>query len=618
MKEQTPVPGSLLSRAILRLKSGSLSSKISLLVSCVILVVFLFTLFVLVEIDKMNRAEQRDLRGRRTLDYVQIVIEKEQQYMLGLAEYYSSSGEMQRLVRDSNRGLDVSPAAFEELLQSAKFKMYLLSVVVYNLRGEPLAFAAIDNSYGPVCQSTPTGERPFDRLIADYSDTAWEYIAQYDDVYMTMDHSPKLVLWKKILNTKDHELLGVVSLALDVRKLLALEEYKPAAKSPSVLLSDDGRVVLDKEEMNLPPDTVAMLTETADADVRRCDAQEGRYEIFYQKCTTAPFTVCVVEDADYSLWSGSELLDYGVLLSVFFLVILIPVSWISSRMLTKPLKILSESMTRFSKGDYSAEVNFKYDDDIGRLGHVFNHMVEENKQLVEGNYVLKLREREAELSLLQTQIDPHFLYNMINSIYWCAMKNHDEETADIAYNMGQFFRLSLNRGGEFMPVSKSVDLVICYLELQKYRYGERLHWDVQVAPEILQEVMPKLLLQPIVENAVIHGMGPETEQLKIVLEGSTDALGRLTFSIRDNGVGIPPEILAYLPERSDEAAPQEAAAAGGQRFALKNICERLRILYGTDYAFTIESQEHRGTTVFLSIPKGGRKERQDDTAYFGR
>jgi len=608
------------SRIAGRLKNSTLSSKISLLVCCVVLTVFLFTVLILVRIGRENVRDLQDFQGRRTLEYVQILVEKEQQYMLGLAEYYSSSSDAQRLIRKSNRGEPVFQGEFDALLRSTKFKMYLLSVVVYNLQGDPLAFVSIDNSYSPSHQNFKEGDRPVNRLLTAHKDIEWEYIEAYSTIYMDMDHSPKLVLWKKVRDAKDTSPIGVVALAVDVRRLMALEEYKGGMKSPAVLLSDDNRVVLDKSGLCPPQDVISQVTSDADDLIRQIPAHvNGEYSmIYYQHCGSAPFIACVVARMNGSAWTSSSVFPYIVLLICIFLLALLPVSWFSSRMLTRPLKVLAESMTRFSKGDYSAEVSFKYNDDIGRLGQVFNHMVEENKLLVERNYVLKLREREAELAMLQMQIDPHFLYNMIHSIYWCAMKNRDEETADVAYNLGQFFRLSLNRGGEFMPVSKCIELVACYLELQKQRFGNRIAWEFHTDPAMRREIMPKLILQPIVENAVIHGMGPAVERLFIRIEGRLEGEERMTFCIQDNGVGISREVLSLLPDRLDESTrPQGNDVVGSQQFALKNISERLHILYGEDHTFSVESKENSGTTVVLSIPTGGRKESEDDTAHTG-
>ena len=159
-------------------------------------------------------------------------------------------------------------------------------------------------------------------------------------------------------------------------------------------------------------------------------------KIYYEACAGTPFISCIIEEDSGPLWSETSLIRSALLIICLFLVAMLPLTRVLVTMLTRPLAKLSESMLRFSRGDYNAKADFRYGDDIGRLGRVFNHMVEENRRLVELNYVLKLQEKEAELSMLQMQINPHFLYNMLNTAYWCALKNKDEPTAGIMYKLG--------------------------------------------------------------------------------------------------------------------------------------------------------------------------------------
>lgn len=312
-----------------------LATKFSLMFSCMILAVLFLTALVMSRSGLRYVMEEQDARCLLSLDYVRILIEKDQSYVDGLTEYYISSAEAQELVNLSNAGQSVPSERMQELLISARFKMYLLSVVFYNLDGE-------------------------------------------------------------------------------------------------------------------------------------------RYNIYSQVCEGTPFISCVIEPDSASFWSQTSIIRSAFLLICLFLIAMLPLTRVFVGMLTQPLAKLSESMVRFSKGDYGAKADFRYKDDIGRLGQVFNNMVEENRRLVELNYVLKLREKEAELSMLQMQMDPHFLYNMLHTAYWSALKNHDEQTAEIVYDMGQFFRLSLNRGGETASVRSCLDLLRCYLELQRRRFGSRL------------------------------------------------------------------------------------------------------------------------------------------------
>ena len=583
-----------------------LATKFSLMFSGMVLVVLLFTALVMSNSGLRYARSQQDARCTLSLDYARILIEKDQSYMDGLTEYYISSSEAQELVKLSNAGQEVPRERSQELLQSARFKMSLLSVVFFNVRGEPIDFVAIDNSYGPVPQSGQETERPFDRLMNSYNSMEWEYVPRYSTVFMEMDHSPKIVLWKKIEDSNTQRAIGVIAVSLDVRKLLGANMDAHSA-SNTLLLSYDGEVALNRTGYELPGELVAGICAGAGGGpgVRAVELGGVRSKLYYQACTATPFISCVIErDSSSSFWTDTSVIRSAFMLIILFLLAMLPLTRVFAGMLTRPLNKLSESMVRFSKGDYGAKADFRYMDDIGRLGRVFNNMVEENRRLVELNYVMKLKEKEAELSMLQMQMDPHFLYNMLHTAYWSAMKNHDEQTGEIVYEMGQFFRLSLNRGGETSSVRNCLDLLRYYLELQRHRFGSRIQWKIEADREIYDALIPRLILQPLVENCIIHGMDSAGANFFIYIEARMSEGGEdLNFLVEDNGVGFPEELLACWPDRLDEYFKAERPdTSGGQRFALRNIYERLKIRYQERGEFSIRNRPGGGASVFLSLP----------------
>lgn len=597
-------PG-LIGKIVKKFLDMNLATKFSLMFSCIILAVLFFTILVLSNSGLQYVQDRQDSRGRQSLEYVHILIEKDQRYLDGLIEYYISSTEAQELINLSNQGLPVPKERTQELLKSARFKMYLLSVVIYNANGEPIDFVSIDSSYGPVTQSGQVPERPFDRLMDTYLEYEWEYIPSYSDYFMEMDHSSKLVLWKKVEDYNTQQPIGVVAVSVDVRKLLG-SDIAAGTQQNTILLSHESEVALNRTGIPIPDELAAYLCEHAQDTpaIYQADFNGQGYNIYYQTCTGTPFISCVIDRNTTSFWSDTSIIRSALLLICIFLVVMLLLTRIFVIMLTKPLNKLSDSMVRFSKGDYNVKADFKYADDIGRLGRVFNNMVEENCRLIDLNYVLKLREKEAELSILQMQINPHFLYNMLHTAYWCALKNNDEQTASIMYNLGQFFRLSLNRGGEMTSVRNALDLVRYYLELQQCRFGSRIQWTIDANPSMYDALIPKLILQPIVENSVVHGMdnGGTNFVVRVMASVSADN-EELSFSIEDNGVGFSEELLACWPDRMEEYFKSDSGeASGGQRFALRNIYERLRIRYQGRFQFILHNLPGGGAGVYITLP----------------
>ena len=211
---------------------------------------------------------------------------------------------------------------------------------------------------------------------------------------------------------------------------------------------------------------------------------------------------------------------------------------------------------------------------------------------------------------MQAQINPHFLYNMLNAIQWQALKSGNKEIADIAYSMAQVFRISLSRGRSIISVKQELDLVSYYLSLQKYRLGKKIDYE-----DVLDRQIPKLILQPLVENSIVHGMAKDSSlNLVISLSVALSEDGKLLhFVIQDNGCGIPPEILRYLPNEVIPAAAEQGQRPNkSNRFAVKNIYDRLTLVYGSDFTFRIHS-EH-GTSIEIILPVKEIDERSTSNA----
>ncbi|NNU84596.1 sensor histidine kinase [Geobacillus sp. BMUD] len=221
------------------------------------------------------------------------------------------------------------------------------------------------------------------------------------------------------------------------------------------------------------------------------------------------------------------------------------------------------------------------------LREIFQKVMVENQQLNEQLIRAQLEKKEAELRVLQAQIKPHFLYNTLDSIYWMAVLKNHHEIAQMAVALSESFKLSLNQGEDMIPVSKELEHIHHYMTIQNFRYQHRFQYIEQVDPDVMIQKIPKLLLQPLVENAIYHGLEPK------IGPGTVEVIGKMVdgwtvFVIRDNGVGIADMMLIE------------------QGFGLRNVRERLVLCYGPDSVLRISSQVNEGTTVEIKFrPKTG-------------
>lgn len=238
--------------------------------------------------------------------------------------------------------------------------------------------------------------------------------------------------------------------------------------------------------------------------------------------------------------------------------------------------------------------NNRHHDEIGQLTEEFNRMTTNIKQLIENVYRAELQQKQAQLHALQTQINPHFLFNALETIRMRSVIKDEDETAQIIRNMAVIFRNSLVWEKDLVTLEEELELIECFLEIQKYRFEDKLSFDFQIDQEVLSYKIPKMCFLPLVENACIHGL--ESIRGKGLIKMQITRIGdMLTFQLWDNGIGIAPEKLsAILSDLEQEEI--------GKHVGIKNVFIRLKFYYQNNFQFDIKSDTGIGTMVCISIP----------------
>ncbi len=240
-------------------------------------------------------------------------------------------------------------------------------------------------------------------------------------------------------------------------------------------------------------------------------------------------------------------------------------------------------------------------DEIGELTKEFNRMSQTINKLINEVYIakiekkdLELKEKQAQLSALQSQINPHFLFNALETIRMRSLMKDEHETAKIIQNMAKIFRNSLTWGKEWVTIREEMKLMICFLEIQKYRFGEKLEYEIEVDEEAYDCIIPNLAFLPFVENASIHGIEAVKDKGKIQIKIEL-VEGEIIYTIRDNGAGMSKAKLEQLLEglKTDNSM--------GESVGIKNVYYRLKLYYKQDFDFNIESEPNYGTTVTIKL-----------------
>lgn len=265
-----------------------------------------------------------------------------------------------------------------------------------------------------------------------------------------------------------------------------------------------------------------------------------------------------------------------------------------ARSVSQPIYELVNCMRQVEAGNLETQVEFNSSDEIGLMGQSFNKMVRQLKYLIRDITEKQERLKHAEIKALQAQINPHFLYNTLDTIKWLAkLKRYDELTV-IVTELGKLLRNTISSHKEFITVRECLELINNYLNIQKIRYGQRLKIAFHIEPAILDYRIPKLLLQPIVENAIIHGLEKKIGPGHLEINGRQEA-GELVFEVIDDGLGIEPEKIALLNARINWSSTSDS-------IGLQNVNRRIQLAYGPEYGLHLESQPGEGTKVTLRFP----------------
>lgn len=330
----------------------------------------------------------------------------------------------------------------------------------------------------------------------------------------------------------------------------------------------------------------------------------GPYIAGFRSVGATPWRVLYITSEQREL---QVLLGIGVIYTVCSAAaIVVMVSFVRRkvRCLTGPLRELAGKMSNLETWEEEECLSYQDNDEIRVLFDSFNQMLrntshyirqlEEEKQRVKTEQSQK---RKAEFKALQAQIQPHFLYNTLESIHWKAEEAQAQEISDMVQALATFFRINLSRGKELIPLRDEIAHVESYLRIQQIRYGNQLEYEIQVQEEILDSVLPKLILQPLVENSIYHGIREKEGEGMIGITGRKAENGDILLCVEDNGVGILPEQLKNLQEKlvSGEKVHQEG-------YGIFNVNQRIQLNYGVPYGLSILFSGIDGTAGAVFMP----------------
>jgi two-component system, sensor histidine kinase YesM len=310
-------------------------------------------------------------------------------------------------------------------------------------------------------------------------------------------------------------------------------------------------------------------------------------------------------------------------LTIFYMILLpcvilfsVAAAWVISASIYIPIKKLHDVTSTITKNDLQSLVTGDNLDEISELGMSFNIMIGRIRELLDS----KIREQEnlkkSELRVLQAQINPHFLYNTLDTIVWMAEANKTDQVIEIVRALSSFFRISLSKGKDWIPIQQEIEHVRSYLTIQKMRYRDILDFEIDVDQDVMDGTILKLTLQPLVENALYHGIKSKRNGGLISVRARRAEPNLILLEVEDDGVGLTPYKLAQIQASLEDDSSEITLKESG--FGLENVNKRIQLYYGREYGITIHSQYQSGTRVTLAIPRRfdptGKSETQEPGA----
>ena len=277
-----------------------------------------------------------------------------------------------------------------------------------------------------------------------------------------------------------------------------------------------------------------------------------------------------------------------------------------SRTITRKLRLLVENVANIQDGNMNLSVAFEGRDEIAELYDSLRDMVQRIDTLIKEVYMLELEKKDAEIMALQSQINPHFVYNTMETIRMNLVKNGDKENAEALRKFANLLQKTINWDSTSVTVYRETELVETYLQLLQYRYYDKFTFTIDIDEDIYHCPIPKFTLQPLVENAITHGIEVKEQPSALHIYGGRKD-GRVYITVADNGAGMTEETL----RRVRAIVSGREQPSGGTQVGLRNVHRRLTLLYGEEYGISIESEAGKGTQITIQLPEEPTKPQEE-------
>ncbi|MCA0756585.1 sensor histidine kinase [Paenibacillus sp. N4] len=576
-----------------KLQAGSIQSIIMWSFSVFILVIVVIVAVLLY--DKFSRTAERNvfLSTQQIVDQVSFNLED---YVDGMAQLYRAIEENMLV-----GGQWDDPLVTKQLDTIMRSRDDIVSIALFDDRGELLR----NHPQAQVRESARVSAQSWFHSamrVPDHLSFSLPHVQNlYDDTYKWV------VSMSKGITVEHNGVPTHVVLLVDInfKKIDELSSRISLGKRGYVYIIDEGagNIVYHPQQqliyMGLRNESVEKALTSSDSYI---DEAEGVKRLnTVQSVVNIGWKVVGVSYLDEIMTTREEVNRYMVQVVALVLAFALVVSMLLSAMLTRPIRRMGRTMKAVERGDFNVELPLSGPLEVVQLSSRFNLMLDKIRQLMKQIVLEQESKRKYELEALQAQINPHFLYNTLNSVVRMVGMSKNEEVITMITSLSKLFRISLSKGKTTITVGEELEHARHYLTIQQMRFKRKFNFAIEADEAVLSCYTLKLVLQPLIENAIVHGIEYLVDEGHIRVS-AREREGRLVLEVADNGVGMPQRQVERLLGAPEDGVDKPSSSGGGSGVAVRNVHDRIRLYYGEPYGLEFWSEQEEGTTVRINIP----------------
>ncbi|CAM4331148.1 sensor histidine kinase [Paenibacillus typhae] len=453
-----------------------------------------------------------------------------------------------------------------------------------------------------------TEERPWFKKVMETKGIYWLYIDDKEEFLSTTKGSINKLSLIRQVSYPEYNSTGVIMVQVNQNELNNMLSQEPFE---TIITDEQGYIVAAKNPQlvgtTLASFDIGVNLESQTEKVIQTQVKgEDSYVILDEmspELSISKLKIISVFETKSILSGANKVSVLGLLIISGVLLVALVMVYIISLLTTNRLLRLSRQLNQVALGNLNIVSHIDGTDEIGQLSRQFNYMVSSINQLIsqviesnEKNSRLEIAQREIKLKMMASQIHPHFLFNALESIRMNAHLKGEKEIANIVRLLGKLMRKNLEVGRERAPLKEEIEMIRSYLEIQKFRYEDRLMYEINFDAKAAEVLIPPLIIQPLVENSVVHGLENKEGTVHVYVSVTMQE-NEIQVNVSDDGVGMSSQRLAEIMEVITKSEEEQRS-----RIGMRNVHQRLVLYYGEQYGLKIASEEGRGTEISFSIP----------------